>query len=52
MSFAIDSKEPSPPRSLGEPGVEFYRHRTFVYLYDRWLPTEPDAWSATILWPA
>ncbi|MDZ7914878.1 MAG: antibiotic biosynthesis monooxygenase [Rhodococcus sp. (in: high G+C Gram-positive bacteria)] len=46
-----DEKPPSPPRILGKESIEFYRHSPFVHLYDRWMPSESQAWSRTISWP-
>lgn len=40
------------PRGIGANGMEFYHHRSFVHLYDRWAPEESDAWSQTVVWPA
>ena len=40
------------PRSLGENGVEFYRHQPFRHHYDRWLPADVAAWSETVSWGA
>lgn len=42
---------PIVERRRGTSGVEFYRHQPFVHLYDRWLPTDADAWSETVAWP-
>lgn len=41
---------PAAPRSVGSEGLEFYRFQTFIHLYDRWLPSDVNSWSETIVW--
>ncbi|CAI7978355.1 conserved hypothetical protein [Frankia sp. Hr75.2] len=48
-----DSASPPqpPPRRNGTNGAEFYRHRTYTHLYDRWLPAGDSGRSETVVWP-
>jgi quinol monooxygenase YgiN len=55
LRLKVGSNEPPLPmteRERGAMGIEFYRQRQFIHLYDRWLPSEPTRWSETIVWPS
>lgn len=38
-------------RAYGTNGAEFYRQDELRWHYDRWLPTDDNAWSNTVAWP-